>query len=266
MHKCKLVTPRVVAMAMLLMGVSAWGIFASDRTSSGADSTTPPAASAAASSTSSSEQITLLKQQMVLQQKQIEQMQKALEEQKKLLEQLTKPSPANEQAAQPSQPAAGTEQAAQPHASSLGQVASTSPMIPLPQKKVENAAGPVAVTPTAIRMGSPAGAKGDDIRRLQIHIGDATLTPVGFMDFTSVLRNQDSGREHRDQLRKHSLRHRHGWPHPLSDQSDRVPPEHAELPDWLPRRCGRAGRARDRLHGSRLSGHTSQHQHCGDEQ
>jgi len=179
--------------AMLLMGVSAWGIFASDRTSSGADSTTPPAATAAASSTSSSEQITLLKQQMVLQQKQIEQMQKALEEQKKLLEQLTKPSPAKEQAVQPSQPAAGTEQAAQPHASNLGQVASTSPMIPLSQKKAENAAGPVAVTPTAIRIGSPAGAKGDDSSPLQIHIGDATLTPVGFMDFTSVFRSKTAG-------------------------------------------------------------------------
>ncbi len=46
MHKRKLVTPRVVGMAMLLMGVSALGIFASDGNSSAADATTPPAASA----------------------------------------------------------------------------------------------------------------------------------------------------------------------------------------------------------------------------
>ena len=195
MHKRRLVTPGVVGMAMLLMGVSAWGIHASDQTSSAGDVTTPPPASATNPSAISNEQIAILKQQMALQQKQIEQMQKALEDQKRLLEQLTKPASATEQAAQrvqPTKPAMGTEQAAQPHSASLGEVASTSPMIPQSQKKVENAAGPVAATPAAIRIGSPAGPKGDDSSPLQIHIGDATITPVAFMDFTSVYRNHDT--------------------------------------------------------------------------
>src|SRR5208282_5750577 len=171
MHKRRLVTPRVVGMALLLMGLSAWGILASDSASSAGDATAPPAASA--TKPSANAQITLLKQQMALQQKQIEQMQKALEEQKRLLEQLAKPAPTTEQAAQPVQPAksatgteqaaqpakpaVGTEQAAQPQASSLGEVASTSPMIPQSEKKMENAAIPVAAGPISISAARPAG-------------------------------------------------------------------------------------------------------------
>jgi hypothetical protein len=190
MHKRRLVTPGVVGMAMLLMGVSAWGIHASDRTSSAGDVTTPPPASATNPSANANEQIAILKQQMALQQKQIEQMQKALEDQKRLLEQLTKPASATEQAAKP---ATGAEPAAQPHSASLGEVASTSPMIPQSQKKVENAAGPVAATPAAIRIGSPAPAKGAETSPLQFHIGNATIMPVGFMDFTSVFRSKTAG-------------------------------------------------------------------------
>ncbi len=192
MHKRKLVTPRVVGMAMLLMGVSALGILASDPASSAGDATTPAAASATKPSANANDQITVLKQQMALQQKQIEQMQKALEEQKRLLEQLTKPASTTEQAAQPAQPVAGTQQAAQPHASSLGEVASTSPMIPKSQNKVENAIVLPASGPTTIAANS--NAAGDtETSPLQLHIGSATLTPVGFMDFTSVFRSKTAG-------------------------------------------------------------------------
>ena len=205
MDKRRLVTPRVVGMAMLLMGLSTVGILASDPASSSADATTPAAASA--TKPSANEQITALKQQMALQQKQIEQMQKALEEQKRLLEQLTKAGSATEQAAQPAQPAkpaagaeqaarpaklaSGTEQAAQPHASSLGEVASTSPMIPQSQKEVENAALPLAAVGSATPTPAPKG--GDPDPTLQLHIGSASLTPVGFMDFTSVFRTHAAG-------------------------------------------------------------------------
>jgi hypothetical protein len=177
-------------MAMLLMVVSALGILASDRTSSRGDATTPPAASATKPSASANEQIAALKQQMALQQKQIEQMQKALEEQKRLLEQLTQPASATEQTAQP---AAGTGQAAQPRASSLGEVASTSPMIPQSPKKVENAAAPLSAEPMAIRVGTPAAGKATETSPLQFHIGTASITPVGFMDFTSVFRTHAAG-------------------------------------------------------------------------
>ncbi|MGA2983328.1 MAG: hypothetical protein ABSG32_05910 [Terriglobia bacterium] len=195
MYKRKLVTPIVVGMAMLLMGVPTLGILASDGASSAGDATTPPAASATQPSTSANEQITTLKQQMALQQKQIEQMQKALEDQKRLLEQLSKPASTMEQAAQSAKPAAGTgqaaqpakaavgtEPAAQPHPASLGEVASTTPMIPQSQAKVENAAIP-----------APAGQKSvmdTETSPLQIHLGSATITPVAFMDFTSVYRNK----------------------------------------------------------------------------
>ncbi len=200
MYKRRLVTPRVVGMTLLLMGVSTWGIFASDPATPSGNATTPPAASTEKPSTSNSDQITTLKQQMALQQKQIEQMQKALEEQKQLLEQLSKPAPATEQAAQPAQPAktqvakvqsaqpAKSADASQANTPSLGEVASTTPMIPQSQKSVENAIATAAGEPIAIRAAAPA-AKGTESSPLQIHIGDATITPVAFMDFTSVYRS-----------------------------------------------------------------------------
>ena len=117
MHKRRLVTPKVVGMAILLMCLWAIGVLASDGNSSAGDATTTPAASTTKPSANANDQVTALKQQMALQQKQIEQMQKALEEQKKLLEQLTKPALATAQAAQPAQPAkpaAGKDQAVQP--------------------------------------------------------------------------------------------------------------------------------------------------------
>jgi hypothetical protein len=219
MHKRKLVTTGIVGMAMLLMGVSALGIPATDGNSPAADATTPPAAGATKASASANDQITALKQQMALQQKQIEQMQKTLEQQRQLLEQLTKPAPATEQAAQPAaptppaKPAAVTEQAAQPappahpakpavvtdqaaqsRGSSLGEVASTSPMIPQSQKKMDNAIVPLGAAPTSISIARPAAASPDsETSPLQLHIGDATLTPVGFMDFTSVWHSHAAG-------------------------------------------------------------------------
>jgi hypothetical protein len=190
-------------MTLLLMGVSTWGIFASDPATSTGNATTPPAASTEKPSTSSSDQITALKQQMALQQKQIEQMQKALEEQKRLLEQLSKPAPATEQAAQPTQPAKATVAKQQPaeavtsadsspaHASSLGDVASTTPMIPQTQKSVDNAIAPAASP--AIRVGASPSPASDETSPLQFHIGSATMMPVGFMDFTSVFRSKTAG-------------------------------------------------------------------------
>jgi hypothetical protein len=124
-----------------------------------------------------------------------------LEEQKRLLEQLTKAASTTEQAAQPAKtaepaptakPAVVTEQAGQPHASSLGEVASTSPMIPQSQKKVENAIAPVGAGAATISAASPAHGADSETSPLQIHIGDATITPVAFMDFTSVYRNHDT--------------------------------------------------------------------------
>jgi hypothetical protein len=189
MHKSKLITPRIVGTAILLTGLWTMGIFASDGGSSSGDATTPPAASAAKSSANANDQITTLKQQMALQQKQIEQMQKALEQQKQLLEQLTKSAPATAQAAKP---AAATEQSSQPRAPGLGEVASTTPIIPQSQKKSEDATVPVAGS-QKVSPGSSTSPGAGDAYPLQFHIGSATMMPVGFMDFTSVFRTKTAG-------------------------------------------------------------------------
>jgi uncharacterized coiled-coil protein SlyX len=179
-------------MVMLLMGVSTWSILANDGTSATGDATTPPAASAAKPSTSANEQINALKQQMALQQQQIQQMQKALAEQNRLLEQLTKTASTAEQAAQPANPAVGTKQAAQSHTTNLGEVASTSPMIPQNQTKADNALAPLSASPVMINA-APKSGEGDDTSPLQFHIGSATMMPVGFMDFTGVFRTKMAG-------------------------------------------------------------------------
>lgn len=193
MHKRRLVTPRVVGMALILLAVTTSGSFAKDGTSSSGDATTAPAAKPAASST---DQITLLKQQMALQQQQIEQMQKALADQKQLLEQLTKPAPAPAQAAQNVQPvvtvkpAASTDQGSQTHTTTLGEVASSTPMIPQTHKDSSNSIAPVGAG--SVWMGAGNRAGNEESSPLQIHIGDATITPVAFMDFTSVYRDHST--------------------------------------------------------------------------
>jgi small-conductance mechanosensitive channel len=130
MHKRRLVTTRVVGMAMLLMATTSWSMIAADGSSPKADTANPPATGKAANSAEkSSDQITALKQQMALQQQQIEQMQKMMEQQKALLEKLSRESA--EQAQQAAQ---------QTTAPNLGQVASAVPMLPASPKP---AASPV---------------------------------------------------------------------------------------------------------------------------
>jgi hypothetical protein len=223
MQKRTLELLTAVGLAALLLGASPMFMRASDQTTPAKTQTATSDDANAKTAADTDPQVAALKQQMALQQKQIEQMQKALEEQKKLLEQLVNTKTTNEQAAQPVKPAATTAKAAQPvkavdaktqvattpattpvattqvvttpaeqtQAPSLGQVASTSPMIPQSQKKVENAIVPMATGPTTM---APTNAAGDtETSPLQLHIGDATLTPVGFMDFTSVWRNKAAG-------------------------------------------------------------------------
>ncbi len=233
MHKREHVTPRILCLALALMSVPAFGLFASDSNSTAADTNTPPATNAAKPAAVSNDEVTLLRQQIALQQKQLEQMQKALEDQKRLLDRLTQPAPATQVASQPAKPAESAESAAQPakpaaaeqttlaaksatdatpvaqhslttadtqspdpsHPASLGEVASTTPMIPQSQKKTDNAivipaAGTTANTAT---MSSSAQEGGGETSPLQFHLGAATFTPVGFMDFTSVFRTKAAG-------------------------------------------------------------------------
>jgi uncharacterized coiled-coil protein SlyX len=151
--------------------------------------------------------VSLLKQQIAEQQKQIEQLRTIVDQMKQKLDQSLSPA-----------------QTATMLAPNLGQVASTSPIVPkapekssagsdgnlvastrpmVPRATEKSSAGsdgnlisstliPPAAVPTT---SSTAGQKGPEIEEtspLTFHIGTASITPVAFMDFTSVYRNHDT--------------------------------------------------------------------------
>jgi hypothetical protein len=147
-----------------------------------------------------------LKAQLEQQQKQIEQLSKMLVEQKKVLDQVTSSSTAAPAAAvspagvktdapaavaapvppAPSAVAAAAEPAPAPATAihmlpNMGEVASSTPMLP---------PAPPAPAPHVLDPQVPAGEPSSP---LQLKIGDATITPVGFMDLTAVWRNENAG-------------------------------------------------------------------------
>jgi len=136
----------------------------------------------ASQSTGVNQEIDQLKSQLAEQQKEIQELRAALAEQRKLIEasrQTAQPAPAQTAAAPVTSPA-GTAPA--PGVPTLGEVASTTPVLP--------PAAPPALSPVA----PPASAQGDNVASpLQIHIGEATITPVAFMDFTTVFRTTNVG-------------------------------------------------------------------------
>jgi hypothetical protein len=149
--------------------------------------------------------VSLLKQQIAEQQKEIEQLRTIVDQMKQRMDQ--SPNPA---------------QTATTQAPNLGQVASTSPMLPkatqksaagsggnlvastspmVPKATEKSAAGSdgnlvasTLIPSAAVHSATPAPApkEEDKTSPLQIHIGTATITPVAFMDFTSVYRNHDT--------------------------------------------------------------------------
>jgi len=118
-------------------------------------------------------QVEHLKAQIELQQKQLDAMRVTLQEQQKLLEEL-RPKPA-----------------------SLGEVASAVPMVPTgPETASARPAAlyPPEPAPQQVAPPKPAPAKPEQVDYpLQFHIGDATIMPVGFMDFTNTFRSTNSG-------------------------------------------------------------------------
>jgi len=124
--------------------------------------------------------VSLLKQQVAEQQKEIEQLRTIVDQMKQKLDQ--PPNPA---------------QTATTQAPNLGQVASTSPMVPKAAEK--SAAGGDAnlvastLVPSAAATPSPQTQRSDPDPPLQLHIGTASITPVGFMDFSSVFRTHAAG-------------------------------------------------------------------------
>jgi len=117
---------------------------------------------------SASPEIERLKAQLAAQQEQIDQLRRTLEEQKKILDQASQAKPA-----------------------SLGQVASTTPIIPAAPETAEPA--PLHPAATAALSGSAQGPGQEPASPLQLRLGTATITPIGFMDMTGVFRAADGG-------------------------------------------------------------------------
>ncbi len=108
-------------------------------------------------------EIERLKTQLAAQQEQIDQLRRVLEEQKKVLDQASQPKPP-----------------------SLGQVASTTAIIPAGD------VAPVLHPGLAAAVALPQ-SDNEPASPLQLKIGTATITPLGFVDFTSVFRSADGG-------------------------------------------------------------------------
>jgi len=108
-------------------------------------------------------EIERLKAQLAAQQEQIDQLRRALEDEKKVLDRASQPKPP-----------------------SLGEVASTTSIVPAGDAEPvlhPGVAAAVAIPQSDTEPASP----------LQIHLGTATITPLGFMDLTSVFRSADEG-------------------------------------------------------------------------
>ena len=137
--------------------------------------------------------VSTLKQQVAEQQKEIEQLRSIVNQMKQKLDQT--PAAATANAIPAPAVAAQTAAASTP---SLGEVASTSPVLPRAVKSSASGdatlIGSAPIPSAAVRaaMPAPAPKEGDQVSPLQIHIGNAAITPVGFMDFTSIWRNHDT--------------------------------------------------------------------------
>jgi len=114
-----------------------------------------------------------LKSQLADQQKQIEELRAVLAEQRKLIE-------ANRRQVAAPQPDVQTAPAPVPGVRTLGEVASTTPVLP-----------PSA--PPALPAAGPQGDSDNVAAPLQLKIGNATVMPVGFMDMTAVVRSTNPG-------------------------------------------------------------------------
>jgi hypothetical protein len=127
-------------------------------------------------------QIAALRAQLAAQQKLIEQLQSALQSEMKVLDQVTANTAASSAAAVGT---ASPASLALPPRAGLGEIASTTPMVPPVPATV---APPRIFTPP-----SPQAAPAEVPSPLQIKIGDVSIMPVGFMDATMVWRDKDAG-------------------------------------------------------------------------
>ncbi|HLJ45850.1 MAG TPA: hypothetical protein VKU01_07580 [Bryobacteraceae bacterium] len=125
-----------------------------------------------------------LKAQLADQQSQIQELRRALEEQKKLLQE-TIASRSTENAKDEAKPV----DARTARVSGYGEVASTRPILPPGVAPIPSAVVNTTLAPPVI---SAQGGQTDSAP-LQLKIGNAYITPVGFMDMTSVSRSTNTG-------------------------------------------------------------------------
>ncbi len=131
------------------------------------------------------DEIAVLRQQLADQQSQIAALRAAMEEQKRLFERVLVTLPGRPSAAPLTLVSGHPDEAlaAAPEAA----VSSTSAAMRAPQAGVPDA-------PAFGAVGWEAGGGAEPaVSPLQFHIGSAYITPVGFMDFTSVWRSKDNG-------------------------------------------------------------------------
>jgi hypothetical protein len=120
------------------------------------------------------EDIAALKAQLAEQQRQLEQLRTAMQQQRQLIEKATKEVQDAE------------ERRVTPPAS-LGQVASTTPVLPMPAVAIPN------VSPAGAMTAAQKEALENKPSPLGMKIGAATFTPLGFVDFISITRSTDVG-------------------------------------------------------------------------
>jgi len=165
--------------------IIAWSCIAAVLLSSGwaADPATPPASPSAAAPTAAD--IAKLKAQLDLQQKEIEQLLAALAAERKMLEQAGLAAPAA--TAAPGVTSINV-QAQIEHATPPDRLmASTAPMLAPP-------ASATAASPTPkFSPPAPQAPAAEGTSPLQLRIGDTTILPIGFMDFTAIWKDKNAG-------------------------------------------------------------------------
>ena len=134
-----------------------------------------PVAASVANTSGTADDIATLKQQLAEQQKQLEQLRAAMQKQQEAIEKAAKQMESAE-ARRVNAPA------------SLGEVASTTGILPMPAivSPTINPAGTINAAQTQQQPGKSESPLG-------FHIGGATFTPLGFVDFISVTRSTNTG-------------------------------------------------------------------------
>ncbi len=172
----------------------------------GDDTTTTPApTTATASSTSQNDEITRLKAALAEQEKQLQALQQSMKTQQELLEKAiaTQPANANSSASSNSTGAPGKFQG-------IGQVASTTPLIPVAPLPIDKSLPPVSLSPAAypkpeafpLAQGNSSSATTGNPCEADaspgpvpayLRFGNVCIVPIGFMDFTPFWRDKDAG-------------------------------------------------------------------------